>query len=265
MCELFAISSRIKTSIYSSLLEFSQHGGKTGHHCDGWGIAEYEGLTARIHKEPQAAAFSQELTFLRSHHRSTHCAICHIRHATVGEVALRNTQPFITELNGCSHVFAHNGDLKNIEEKFILTGDRPAGETDSEYAFYYLMSFIKKLWHQGVPDLQKRSEIVERVFTELATLGPANFVYSDGDYLYAFANKRIQPNGKIEPPGMYWLTRQCCENNSTTPYSLYNSSADIHQQVVLFSSVPLTSESWQPIPSGKLLVTKNGNLLSTFD
>ncbi|PWI33569.1 class II glutamine amidotransferase [Vibrio albus] len=250
MCELCAISSLIKTSPTTSLHKFSQHGGKTGHHSDGWGLAEYEGTTALIHKESKAAAFSQRLKYLKNYENKTQCAICHIRKATVGEIALRNTQPFVYELQGHSHVFAHNGDLKNIWEEIIFPGEKPVGETDSEYAFYYLMSFIKELWHNSVPTLDQRINTIAQVFTELEKLGPANFIYSDGNYLYAFANKRIQHNGKIEPPGMYWLTRQC------------NDVEDNSQEIVLFSSVPLTKENWQPVPSGQLFVVQTGKLIT---
>lgn len=248
MCELCAISSRVKTSTSASLHEFSQHGGRTAHHCDGWGLAEYAGTRAQIHKEAEAAAFSQRLAYLKTHTRQTQCAICHIRRATVGAIALRNTQPFRYDFNGHSHVFAHNGDLKNIQAKLPLSGEKPEGETDSEHAFYYLLSFLKEIWRDGVPSLDQRIDVIESVFTTLAELGPANFVYSDGEYLYAFANKRIQNNGKIEPPGMYWLVRQCHET-------------DAAQQVVLLASVPLTDENWQPVPSGQLLVAQNGNLI----
>ncbi|PWI33796.1 class II glutamine amidotransferase [Vibrio albus] len=249
MCELCAISSLIKTSPATSLHEFSQHGGKTGHHCDGWGLAEYDGTTALIHKESEAAAFSKRLEHLENHKHKTQCVICHIRRATIGEIALRNTQPFVCELQGHSHVFAHNGDLKNIWEEIIFSGDKPVGETDSEYAFYYLMSYIKELWHNSIPTLAQRINTITQVFTKLAKLGPANFIYSDGNYLYAFANKRIQINGKIEPPGMYCLIRQCNEAEGNS------------QKVVLFSSVPLTKENWQPVPSGQLFIAHSGTLL----
>lgn len=249
MCELCAISSLIKTSSVNSLHEFSQHGGKTGHHCDGWGFAEYNGTTAFIHKESKAAAFSQRLEYINNQKHKSKCVICHIRRATIGEIALRNTQPFVYELQGHSHVFAHNGDLKNIWDEIIFSGDKPVGETDSEYAFYYLMLFIKELWQNNVPTLDQRINTIMQVFTRLAKLGPANFIYSDGDYLYAFANKRIQLSGQIEPPGMYWLTRQC------------NDTEGNDQEVILFSSVPLTKENWQAVPSGQLFIAQTGKLL----
>ena len=115
MCELFAMSSRVDTSLSFSLHEFSQHGGKTGINSDGWGLATYQGKTAQVYKEAEPAAFSQQMRFIQTHPYKTRCAISHIRRATVGEKALRNTQPFVRLINGQSHVFAHNGDLAGIE------------------------------------------------------------------------------------------------------------------------------------------------------
>lgn len=263
MCELFAMSSKVETSVSFSLAEFGQHGGNTDIHGDGWGLATYEGKIASVYREDEPAAFSQKLKFIQAHPFKTHCVISHIRRATVGEVALRNTQPFVRHINGRSHVFAHNGDLAAIEDKSIMNGCVLEGETDSERAFCYLISSLAPLWEAGTPSLQDRSALVDKIFTELAELGIANFLYSDGDYLYAFANKRNQLNGNIEPPGMYFLERQCrCDSKA-----LKSAGVDINcdpQQVFLFASVPLTDEQWQPLAQCKLLVVENGDLKSGY-
>lgn len=259
MCELFAMSSRVDTSLSFSLHEFSQHGGKTGIHSDGWGLATYQDKMAQVYKEAEPAAFSQQMRFIQTHPYKTRCAISHIRRATVGEKALRNTQPFVRLINGQSHVFAHNGDLAGIENKPILNDCVLEGETDSERAFCYLLSSLKSLWLDGVPSLEDRKRVVSDTFRELAGLGIANFLYSDGDYLFAFANKRNQKSGKVEPPGMYFLNRECCSDKESLKYSGVDISCK-PQQVLLFSSVPLTDEDWQPLPACQLLVVKNGDL-----
>ncbi len=256
MCELFALSSKINTVLSASLGEFSSRGGLTDHHTDGWGMATYHGKIAQVHKESQPAAFSPKLADLQSSHQPTQMAISHIRRATIGEISMPNTQPFTLEIAGHCHIFAHNGHLPDIEQKFELTDVIPEGSTDSEYAFCYLMSAVKTLWRDNVPSLQERMDLIETIFTELATLGPANFLYSDGDYLYAFANKRIQPSGKIEHPGMHYLTRTCYENHRQPD----SSPEKVRQKVVLFASVPLTDENWQPLPCCKLVVAQNGHL-----
>jgi predicted glutamine amidotransferase len=54
---------------------------------------------------------------------------------------MKNCQPFVRELGGRVHVFAHNGDLDigALRAKLPLGGFRPVGDTDSEYAFCALL------------------------------------------------------------------------------------------------------------------------------
>lgn len=260
MCELFAMSSRIETTVSLSLHEFSQHGGKTGEHADGWGLATYAAKTAHVYREPEPAAFSRRMQFIQAHPSKTHCAISHLRKATVGQKALRNTQPFVRHLDGRSHVFAHNGNLPGIGNLIPPNDCVLEGETDSELAFCYLISSLKPLWQSGIPPLEARAAVIGKVFKELADLGIANFLYSDGDYLYGFADKRTQNTGNIEPPGMYFLERQCqCDRES-----LKAAGVDIDcgpQQLCLFASVPLTDELWRPLTRYKLAIVRNGDLI----
>ena len=43
----------------------------------------------------------------------------------------------------------------------------------------------------------------------LRSLGPANFLFSDGDALFARGYRRIQSDGAIVPPGLHMLARTC--------------------------------------------------------
>lgn len=264
MCELFALSSKLATKATFSLAEFSRHGGATGPHCDGWGLAFYEHHYAHIYRDETPAAFSEWMSFLQNHQHASHCVISHIRKATQGVSALRNTQPFSRAIAGHRHVFCHNGHLKQIQTKLTLEQQKPIGETDSEYAFCYLMEKISPLWAQQTPTLEQRSTLINEVFQTFAKLGPANFLYSDGDYLYAFANKRTQANGEIAPPGLYYLLRQCDKDQDSTPLTGVNleQSTTSNQQLVLFASTPLSSENWQAFKENQLIVARNGKILS---
>jgi glutamine amidotransferase len=260
MCELFAMSSRIDTSVSFSLHEFSQHGGITGKHVDGWGLATYEGKVAHVYRETRPAAYSRRMKFIQAHPVDTHCVISHIRLATIGQKALRNTQPFVRRLGGRSHVFAHNGNLPGIEKVIPSDGCILEGETDSERAFCYLFSSLKPLWLEGTPTLSNRASVIRMVFTELAEFGIANFLYSDGDYLYAFSDKRTRQDGSIAPPGMYLLERRCQYDEE----SLRTAGVDIDcgsQHVCLFASVPLTDEEWRPLNQYELVIAKRGDLI----
>lgn len=266
MCELFALSSRLPTLATFSLEEFSRHGGNTGPHSDGWGLAFYEGPYAQVFRETKAASSSDWMKFLKEHQHRTQCLISHIRLATQGETALRNTQPFSREIGGRRHVFCHNGDLAGIFDAIQPSGFGPIGETDSEYAFCYLMGEAEKLWSNGKPTLKARVSLVGSVFDRLAEFGQANFIYSDAEYIYVYANKRRQLDGIVGAPGMYYLSRQCehdRESLSLNGLDITGTNTDACQKLMLFASVPLSDESWLPLRSNDLMVAQSGTVIST--
>jgi len=74
MCELFALSSRLPTTVRFSLERFARHGGLEGPHKGGWGIAYYVDGDVRLVKEPSPAADSACVRFMqdiRSRRRSS--------------------------------------------------------------------------------------------------------------------------------------------------------------------------------------------------
>ena len=114
MCELLAMSSSQPTRLTFSLRALAARGSLTSSTHDGWGVAFYQGPDVALFREPAAAADSALVRHLESHGPPTQLAVSHIRHATRGSVSLANTQPFVRELGGRTHVFAHNGDLPAI-------------------------------------------------------------------------------------------------------------------------------------------------------
>ena len=88
--------------------------------------------------------------------------IAHIRHATRGADSLANTQPFVRELGGRVHVFAHNGHSGEAIPADALSGQcyQPIGETDSEAAFCHLMQRFAARREQTT---SKRSGIFQRL------------------------------------------------------------------------------------------------------
>ncbi len=261
MCEIYTMSSTRPTKVTFSLGEFKRHGCDTGIHCDGWGLACFEGYTAEVYREPEAAALSLKMSNIMKYHQPSSLVISHIRKATQGALSLNNTQPFSMVLNDHHHVFVHNGDLINIQGKISLNKFQPKGETDSEYAFCYLMEKISELWEKGAPSLQQRTAIIKPVFDRFAKMGPANFIYCDGEYLFAYANKRRQRNGTMEPPGLHYLIRSVCSDEEVVEISGVDIS-EPNQAMVLFASVPLTKENWIPFDENQMLVVKGGVLVS---
>jgi predicted glutamine amidotransferase len=160
MCELFAMSALHPTTVRMSLEEFSRHGGLSGPHKDGWGIGWYEDRDFRLVKERDPAASSACVRFIQTNPFSSSLVLSHIRKATLGPVASRNCQPFVRELGGAWHSFAHNGDLKGLagHSRLRAEGFRPIGETDSELAFCALLDALRPLWSRGaLPPIAERS------------------------------------------------------------------------------------------------------------
>ena len=258
------MSSRQPATVAFSLEEFARHGGQTGPHKDGWGIAFLQERDAWVIKEPAPASTSSLVRFIESHPFRSTLVISHIRHATRGPVCFENTQPYRRELAGRAHVFAHNGDLDDVRScsELRLGRMRPMGTTDSEYAFCALLHTLENLWLDSpeVPKLENRVEILSSFARAIRPLGPANFLYWDGDALFAHGHRRRAPGGGgPRPPGLFSLCRTCSiEPSAMNIEGLQVTPATGEQQVFLVASVPLTNEDWQPLDEGEIVVVSHG-------
>ena len=268
MCELFAMSSRLPAGVDLCLEEFARHGGLTAPHKDGWGIAYYdEDGAVRLYKEAEPASRSDWVQFIGTHHMRAAIVLSHIRRATQGRRSLKNTQPFRRELGGHCHVFAHNGDLPDIaaNTEFEFGFHRPLGETDSEHAFCSLLGRLEEPWlsTSGVPPIETRQGIVSEFARSIALLGMANFVYSDGDAVFAHGNRRqASPTSAPRPPGLHVLHRVCDAGSSELRTEGLQIFADPgEQEMTLLASVPLTGEDWRPLGEGELLTIRAGKTL----
>ncbi|MFA9273793.1 MAG: class II glutamine amidotransferase [Candidatus Aquirickettsiella gammari] len=266
MCELLAMSGAVPEQLDLSLQILASHGDAQHGTNDGWGAAYYQGNDVALFREAQGAGSSQLLAFLQTHGPATNIAISHIRRATMGARCLANTQPFVRTLAGRAHTFAHNGNLAEIASKYCNPAWDCAfqmlGETDSERAFSYLLFLMQQVWLQAVPTMLQRVQVFRQFCTEMRELGPANFVYSDGEFLFVHAHKRIQREaGIIAPPGL-WILERHCPMISAAPEIDPNMKRD----VTLVASVPLTQEAWRPLEESEILVLYNGKplLLPSF-
>ena len=264
MCELLALSSRLPTSVTLSLSTFAQHRGAD----DGWGVAFYDSGDARLYKEPELAAESAWLGVIQQRRLSASLFISHIRHATRGSRSLPNTQPFSRELGGRVHLFAHNGRFDSIEREYAGSWKRyqPIGETDSEIAFCILLERLAPLWADGsIPALDKRLAVFTRFGADMAAIGPANFLYSDGDVLFVHGHRRMQADGRIAPPGLWQLLRQCekCRDSGERDQEKSSDLDHRQQEVMLFASIPLSDEAWVPLVDGEVLAVRHGRLLDS--
>ena len=266
MCELLALSTSKPASLTFSLHALASRGGPTGRAHDGWGVAFYQGQDVALFREPLAAEGSALVSYLETQGPSTNLAISHIRHATQGTVQFSNTQPFIRELGGNTHVFAHNGDLPGIgnSETMALHRFRPVGQTDSEFAFCALMGRLRTLWQQASPPpLDKHLSVIAAFAAELRALGPANFLYADADALFAHGHKRLQKGSPhAQPPGLWTLQRHCAPADPPPAHQAGVAIAQEERVSLFIASVPLTNEAWQPLAEGELVAVRHGQLLA---
>lgn len=265
MCELFAMSSSHPATVTYSMREFARHGGITADHADGWGIAYVDDRDARVFRDTDAAAKSPVLQLVSAIGFRSDAVISHIRKATQGEIALRNTQPFSRELGGRIHVFIHNGDLEGIDRlpTLQLGHYQPIGETDSEHAFCALLHRMSRLWitPTGVPEIAQRLKIVAEFAAEIRPLGPANFIYTDGDTIFLHGHRRkTAVDGIFRPPGLHLLCRSC--EVAPEPVEIPGLAiASETQNVVLAASVPLTGEEWTPLAEGEVVAVRKGEVI----
>src|SRR3954471_23547991 len=138
MCELLGMECNVPTDIVFSFTALSMRGGRTAAHSDGWGLALYHGLFARLLLEPAPAGgclpFSHGLfarlllepappcdsslaRYVRDNPIPTLLAVAHVRKRTVGAAGIENTHPFKRVLWGRDWIFAHNGTLPEVRAR----------------------------------------------------------------------------------------------------------------------------------------------------
>jgi len=254
MCELFAMNSKFPTNVNMSLGEFSLHGGATGPHSDGWGIAYAMGRDFRVIKEPEAAFDSDCVRYIEAHHMASRLVISHIRRASPPKrVAFENTHPFDREFMGRRLVFAHNGFVEDAQSLFGEAERRwlPLGGTDSEYVFMYILAKLAQRI-SSPDDYNPRN--VEEVLSELSPRvrerGKFNFLLADPDFLYAHGDSSL-----------YSLCRACDLEESQLASDALRVlvSHGPGQDVALVATKPLTeSEPWVQFAPGEIRVFHGG-------
>jgi glutamine amidotransferase len=272
MCELFAVSSARAARVRLRFAEFATHGaprepnGVAGN-PDGWGAAYFDGVDAHVLREPVPAVRSAFARVLEDHDFHSPLVLAHVRRASRGPVALANTQPFVRELGGRVHVFAHNGDLPDVQARWPLPAPgaripaQPVGQTDSEHAFCQLLRMLEPLWLDagGLPDARARLDTVREFAERMRALGPANFLYSDGDCLFAHADRRHQADGSVREPGLHLWLRDASPSHQHEVEGLQVHASHPHaHRMGMFASVPLGQGDWQALPRGTVIGLRQG-------
>ena len=100
----------------------------------------------------------------------------HVRRATLGGLTPENTHPFAMG----NYTFGHNGTVIAYPRLLEPGVPSPAGETDSEAIFNYLMHVLRPRRRAGLAAAGVSAVVARSAFSGL------NFLFSDGERLYAY-------------------------------------------------------------------------------
>jgi glutamine amidotransferase len=260
MCQLLGLSSSDPIRLTFDWESFAMHGSQQGGNPDGWGVAYYEGVDAMLLREPTPAAESSMVQFLDSHAPRSDLIISHVRRATLGDRKLANTQPFQRVLGGHTHVFAHNGFVPPVKMSATSSWLTPMGETDSEFLFCRLLSYLEPLWSSGgIPAFEKRYDVVTGFAREILQQGAANFLYSDGVNLFAHGHRHTVPGDAVtDEPGLYVKTYQSkTGSDMTIPCQGLRTEGSCSYQA-LIATLPLNEHEWEPLKAGEIACFERG-------
>ncbi len=231
MCQLIGLSSNKKVDIKLSLKEF-RHRGRNNPH--GWGLAFYENEKNNWKILKRASSLTKENIEEEKFNFKSKIIIGHVRLASCGGISHENTHPFSKE----NWVFAHNGTVSRIKsmQEFSLKYFTPEGETDSEYAFLYLLEKVKNL-----NELNSIFNLLENESKKIKAHGRFNFLMSNGKVLFAFGDDSLYFVSRKAPFDKIKLRNEDLDVD-------LNEIKDPDEQVVLIATEPLTeNEEWERI------------------
>jgi glutamine amidotransferase len=261
MCELLGICSDQPMALDFEWDEFARHGSPGGGNPDGWGAGYYRGLDVATFREPRAAVDSDCAKFLGQCAPPSSLVISHVRRAVRGASVLANCQPFARPMASRMHLFAHNGYVANpMAPPGPPSWLAPIGDTDSELLFSLLLARLEPVWSQAdPPSVKARLDVVRDFAALMREQGAVNFIYSDGELLFAHGHRRTLPGDAVSTdPGLYLLERGGgCPEPFDTPVVGLRTSGTCQSQA-LVATVPLNTQKWTPLGSGELICLREG-------
>jgi predicted glutamine amidotransferase len=259
MCELLAVCVEQPVRLSLGWEEFALHGSHRGGNPDGWGVAYFAHRDVLLLREPGPAAESPMVQFLARNAPPSRQIVSHVRRATVGARSLENTQPFVRYLAGRAHVFAHNGHVADTEIPTDRPFLHPLGETDSERLFALLLADLEKLWRHRVPPLAERFSAVARFAGRLREHGALNFLYCDGQTLFAHGHRHTIPGEAISSdPGLYVLERNSVDGNGFDASCIGVACDGGKGPQAVVATTPLDDQPWTPLGEGEIACFEQG-------
>ena len=227
MCRILAVNSAAPIES-SRFRDFPQLCSKSscGPHKDGWGLTSVvDGAPSHLGRESKAAdaadsGWSTALAALDAS-KPTGTVIAHIRSASVGDIRLENTQPYIH----APWAFAHNGTIRNFDSP---TAWPMEGDSDSERYFKIVVPHLEMGQPPVVAIAKAMREVRGRDHTSLTC------VFSDGPRMFA-----IHDSKKPEEHGLQFAS---------------------HEGAIVVAQEPLFQAHWRAVENQHVLIAEHGRL-----
>jgi predicted glutamine amidotransferase len=146
-------------------------------HDSGWGMAVYrrvDGAPPSVCRFPKAA--HTDLEFRTATDTRGRIFNVHVRRATMGGLTPENTHPFCLG----NYSLSHNGTIIRFPALLERGVKQPAGTTDSEHLFNFLMRDLDP------GDVAGSLRHAVQTVIERSSFSGLNFLFSDGERLYAY-------------------------------------------------------------------------------
>ena len=247
MCRLFGLhAGRVPAAATFWLLEAPGSLLEQSHrNPDGFGLGTFEpDGSPDVDKQPLAAHVA-ELFAREARDECSTTFVAHLRYASVGELTLENTHPFVLD----GRIFGHNGivgDLEKVEAELGDLRDELVGTTDSERYFALVTQHIRD--HGG--DVRAGIRSATRWLAEHVELYSLNFVMATAEELWALR----YPEGNE-----LWVLHHTPADEPLDEHGSYgeiNVHMDVARErpVVVVASERMDDDPrWRPLEPGELL------------
>ncbi|MBV6480067.1 MAG: putative glutamine amidotransferase YafJ [Ignavibacteria bacterium] len=253
MCEILGISFNEPVRPNISLKGFRQ---KSKRNPDGWGFAYFPDKSVQVFKEPLEADKSFLSEFIRNYQEIySEIFVMHVRKSSVGNISHKNTHPFVRELNGREYVFAHNGSMYDFN-KLNIGRFKPVGETDSEFAFCYILNEIESrnisCWND------EHFMWLSSRLKEINDYGTFNCIFSDGEFLFCFNDVNEFKDFCFVKREAPFETIRLLDDELEVELFLEKRPT---QYGYIMATNPLTNEAWESFLPGELKIFKKGKIV----
>jgi len=264
MCRLYAFHANEATKVecpliyaQNALMAQSMEDTSGGSHEHGWGIATYENSHPEVVRKAWAAYHGEHFEDAATKIYSP-TVLAHVRHATVGDPALRNTHPFVYD----HWSFAHNGTIpgfKDFKDRMVEEIDqkfRPhiQGETDSEHIFYLFMSQCQRYPEREI--FENLRHVVEKIHQWSSLAAPEgkmglNILVTDGKNLLGSRFGRT----------LFYTRHEGVYDCEICGFPHVHHTPSVDYLAIDIASEPITHDQWVEIPERSLFyVNESFNL-----